>query len=40
MPGRYTVIGTRNGYRDVRAELVVEAGVAPTPPMIRCEEQI
>ncbi len=39
-PGRYTVIGSRSGYRDVRAELVVEAGKEPEPLEIRCEEQI
>ena len=40
IPGRYTVVGTRSGYRDVRAELVVKAGITPTPLLIRCEEQI
>lgn len=40
MPGQYTVIGRRDGYRDVRAQLVVEPGQNPDPLMIRCEEQI
>ncbi len=39
-PGRYTVIGTREGYRDVRHELVVEAGKAPQPVLVRCVEKI
>lgn len=40
MPGRYTVIGTRSGFRDVRAELVIEPGIAPESLVVRCEEQI
>lgn len=40
MPGQYTVVGTRVGYRDVRAELIVQAGIPPEPLIIRCEEQI
>lgn len=39
-PGRYTVVGTRDGYRDVRHEVVVEAGKAPQPVLVRCEEKI
>lgn len=39
-PGRYTVVGTRDGYRDVRLELVVSTD-GPTPPLdIRCTEAI
>ena len=34
------VVGTRVGYRDVRVELVVEAGKPPAPLVVRCEEQI
>jgi hypothetical protein len=38
-PGRYTVVGSRRGYRDVRLELVV--AVPETPPLVvRCEEPI
>lgn len=40
MPGRYTVLGTRMGYRDVRRELNVLPGQAPPPLVIRCEEKI
>jgi len=39
-PGSYTVVGSRQGYRDVRHELVVVAGQAPEPLVVRCEEKI
>jgi tetratricopeptide (TPR) repeat protein len=39
-PGRYTVVGSRRGYRDVRRELVVTAGAEPEPLVVRCEEPI
>jgi len=39
-PGRYTVVGSRRGYRDVRHELVVVAGEPPQPLVVRCEEAI
>lgn len=39
-PGRYTVVGSRPGYRDIRHELVVVAGEQPTPLVVRCEEMI
>jgi serine/threonine protein kinase len=39
-PGRYTVVGSRRGYRDVRHELVVVAGEEPDPLIVRCEEEI
>ena len=39
-PGFYTVVGARNGYRDVRRQIEVLAG-EPTPPIsIRCDEKI
>lgn len=39
-PGRYTVVGTREGYRDVRQEIVVDpAGSAPVVT-IQCAEKI
>ena len=31
MPGRYTVVGTRQGYRDVRKEINLLPGAAPPP---------
>jgi serine/threonine protein kinase len=40
LPGRYTVVGTRNGFRDVRRELTVVPGREPPALVIRCEEQI
>ena len=39
VPGSYTVVGTRPGYRDVRREITVLPGAAPTL-VIRCEEKI
>jgi serine/threonine protein kinase len=39
-PGTYTVVGSRQGYRDVRRELVVVPGEAPKPLVVRCEEEI
>jgi len=40
VPGRYTAVGTRTGYRDVRREFSIEPGRAPEPLVVRCEEQI
>jgi len=40
MPGRYTVVGTRAGFRDVRKELNLTPGSAPTTLVVRCEERI
>jgi tetratricopeptide (TPR) repeat protein len=40
MPGRYTVVGTRQGYRDVRKELNVLPGAPPPELVVRCEEPI
>ena len=39
-PGTYTVVGTRDGYRDVRRQLRVEAGGQSQPLTVRCEEKI
>jgi hypothetical protein len=40
VPGRYIVVGSRKGYRDVRIELTVE-GVNPVPAVpIICTEKI
>jgi hypothetical protein len=39
-PGTYTVVGSREGYRDVRRELVVRADEPPEPLLVRCEERI
>jgi tetratricopeptide (TPR) repeat protein len=40
VPGTYTVIGSRPGYRDVRRELVVHPGQTAEVLVIRCEERI
>jgi hypothetical protein len=40
MPGRYTVVGTRSGYRDVRREINLLPGAPPPVLVIRCEEPI
>ena len=37
-PGRYTIVGSRDGYRDVRDEIILEAGFEPVD--IRCTEPI
>ena len=40
LPGRYTVVGTRNGYRDVRREVVLPPGAGAAAVVVRCEEPI
>ncbi len=40
MPGRYTVVGTRQGFRDVRKELTLLPGTPPPTLVVRCEEPI
>jgi hypothetical protein len=40
LPGRYTIVGTRSGFRDVRREVTVLPGQPPPPVAIRCEEPI
>lgn len=40
LPGNYTVVGTRNGYRDVRKVLSVNPGSSAASLQISCEEQI
>lgn len=39
-PGRYTAVGTRTGYRDVRLEFTIMPGQAAAPLTVRCEEPI
>jgi hypothetical protein len=39
-PGIYTIVGTREGYRDVRHTLTVIAGQTPGRVLIRCEDKI
>ena len=40
LPGRYTIVGTRAGFRDVRREITIMPGRTPPELVIRCEEQI
>jgi hypothetical protein len=40
LPGNYTVVGTRYGYRDIRKELSVHPGKQDIDLFIRCEEVI
>ena len=40
LPGRYTVVGTRTGYRDVRLEVVLPPGAEPAAVVVHCEEPI
>jgi tetratricopeptide (TPR) repeat protein len=40
LPGRYTIVGTRVGYRDVRVEVRVAARTGSTPIDVRCTEPI
>ena len=37
-PGRYVIFGSRDGCRDVRMEILLEAGLPPVT--VRCEERI
>ncbi|HEU4619486.1 MAG TPA: hypothetical protein VFV10_15725 [Gammaproteobacteria bacterium] len=39
-PGQYTVIGSRDGYRDVRETFTVLPGKAPEPVSVVCSETI
>jgi hypothetical protein len=40
LPGRYAVVGTRRGFRDVRREVEIPPGSSPDPVVVRCEEPI
>jgi eukaryotic-like serine/threonine-protein kinase len=37
-PGRYTVIGTREGYRDVRRDITISPGQESQTISVRCDE--
>ena len=39
-PGTYTVVGTRDGYRDVRKEITILPGKAIGSVVVRCDEKI
>ena len=40
LPGRYTVVGMRAGFRDVRREVVLMPGSGPAAVVVKCEEPI
>jgi hypothetical protein len=40
LPGRYTVVGMRAGFRDVRREITLLPGREAPTIVIRCEEPI
>jgi eukaryotic-like serine/threonine-protein kinase len=40
VPGKYIVLGTRPGFRDVRREFALLPGEQPAPVVIRCEEPV
>jgi tetratricopeptide (TPR) repeat protein len=39
-PGTYTIVGTRDGYRDVRLTVTVRPGIAPPPVHVACMQAI
>ena len=39
-PGRYTIVGSRRGYRDIQIKLIVEGAAIIEPLIIRCSEKI
>jgi len=39
-PGTYTVVGTRDGYQDVRKNIIIKAGQSLLRVVIRCEVKI
>jgi hypothetical protein len=39
-PGKYTVVGTRNGYRDVRRDITVSPGDDVQTISVTCGEPI
>ncbi len=39
-PGSYTVVGTRDGYQDVRKKIIIKPEQGPTRVTIRCEVKI
>ncbi len=39
-PGQYTIIGRRQGYRDVRREFTLAPGIEPQTIVVRCVEPI
>jgi tetratricopeptide (TPR) repeat protein len=40
LPGDYTIVGKRPGYRDVRREITLRPGMPLPPLVVKCEEKI
>ena len=40
LPGRYAIVGTRSGFRDVRLDVVVPPGTMRGPIIVRCREPL
>ncbi len=40
LPGRYAIVGSRSGYRDVRLDVVVPPGTMRAPVIVRCREPL
>ena len=40
LPGRYTIVGRRAGFRDVRREIEVAPGTDAPPVDVRCTDPI
>lgn len=40
VPGSYTAVGTREGYRDVRQDFVVGFGQTPASVVVKCDERV
>jgi serine/threonine protein kinase/Flp pilus assembly protein TadD len=39
-PGTYTVVGTRDGYQDVRQKIIIKPGQGPVRIAVKCEVEI
>jgi len=39
-PGTYTVVGTRDGYQDVRKKIIIKPGQTPKRIAVKCEVEI
>jgi predicted TPR repeat methyltransferase len=39
-PGTYTVVGTRDGYQDVRKKIIIKPGQSPARIAVKCEVEI
>jgi hypothetical protein len=39
-PGTYTVVGARDGYKDVRQEIVVKPGQPSVRVAVKCRDKI